>query len=73
MSTDADRASTFAPVSRPCFECSGNDETSNGKGQETGCRLRNSYVEVLFNAVETAEEKAHSHDEKKVGKHAADQ
>jgi hypothetical protein len=35
--------------------------------------LRDHWVEVLLQAVETTEEKAHAHDQEEVGQHTADQ
>lgn len=57
----------------PVVECSWDDQTGDGQCEKRCCCLRNGHVEVLFHAVDTAEEETHSQDEEQVGQHTADQ
>lgn len=60
-------------TSSPFPERRRNDQTGHSQGQKTGCSLRNNFIELLFNSVDTAKEKAHSHNQEQVGQHTSNQ
>lgn len=47
----------------PLVECSGDYQTGDGEGEKTGCCLGDDDIEMLFHAVDAAEEETHAHDE----------
>lgn len=62
----------FGGVCGP-VERSRDDQTGYRQSQQTGCRLRDDGVEVLFQTVDTTKEETHAHDQQQIGEHAADE
>jgi hypothetical protein len=57
----------------PAVERSRDNKTSYRQGEETGSRLGNGNVEVLFQAIYASEKEAHAQNEKQVRQHASDE
>lgn len=57
----------------PHVEYRRNNQATNCKSQQTSCSLRNNFVELLLDTVDTTEKEAHSHNQEQVGKHTSNQ